>query len=102
MQPQSVIRQRIAEHMTLSKRISPHVYSVDEADLTHIVQLREATQEEFQKHNNTKLTFMPFFVRACAAALREFPLVNAPHDCTKSVKCTARSILALPWLSTKV
>jgi pyruvate dehydrogenase E2 component (dihydrolipoyllysine-residue acetyltransferase) len=80
VQPMSVMRQRIAEHMVLSKRVSPHVYSIDEADMTHITQLRVAAKSEFEKRNETKLTFMPFFVRACAEALRAFPLVNASVD----------------------
>ena len=73
VQPMNVMRQRIAEHMVLSKRVSPHVYSFDEADMTSILALRDAAREEFQKRNNTKLTFMPFFVRAAAEALRAFP-----------------------------
>ena len=80
VRPLSVMRQRIAEHMTLSKRISPHVYSIDEADLTQIVQIREAAQGEFQERHQTKLTFMPFFVRACVEALRDFPTLNASLD----------------------
>ncbi len=40
VQPMSVMRQRIAEHMVLSKRVSPHVYSIDEADMTGIAALR--------------------------------------------------------------
>ena len=80
VQPMSVMRQRIAEHMVLSKRVSPHVYSIDEADMTHVAQLRAAAKSEFEKRNETKLTFMPFFVRACAEALRAFPLVNASVD----------------------
>jgi len=80
VQPMSVMRQRIAEHMVLSKRVSPHVYSIDEADMTHVAQLRAAAKIEFEKRNETKLTFMPFFVRACAEALRAFPLVNASVD----------------------
>jgi pyruvate dehydrogenase E2 component (dihydrolipoamide acetyltransferase) len=85
VQPMSVMRQRIAEHMVLSKRISPHVYSVDEADMTHVAQSRAAAKSEFEKRNETKLTFMPFFVRACAEALRAFPLVNASVDGTNVV-----------------
>jgi pyruvate dehydrogenase E2 component (dihydrolipoyllysine-residue acetyltransferase) len=79
-QPMSVMRQRIAEHMVLSKRVSPHVYSFDEADMTRILALRDAAKDEFEKRHNTKLTFMPFFVRACAEALRAFPIVNASID----------------------
>ena len=80
VQPMSVMRQRIAEHMVASKRVSPHVYSIDEADMTHIAQLRAGAKSEFEKRNETKLTVMPFFVRACAQALRAFPLVNASVD----------------------
>ena len=47
VQPMSVMRQRIAEHMVLSKRVSPHVYSIDEADMTAIAQVREAARAEF-------------------------------------------------------
>jgi pyruvate dehydrogenase E2 component (dihydrolipoamide acetyltransferase) len=80
VQPMSVMRQRIAEHMVLSKRVSPHVYSIDEADMTHVAQVRAAAKSEFEKRHETKLTFMPFFVRACVEALRAFPVVNASVD----------------------
>jgi len=84
VQPMSVMRQRIAEHMVLSKRVSPHVYSVDEADMTRVVQVRDAAKQEFEQRQ-IKLTFMPFFVRACVGALREFPAVNASIDGTNVV-----------------
>jgi pyruvate dehydrogenase E2 component (dihydrolipoamide acetyltransferase) len=77
VQPMSVMRQRIAEHMVLSKRVSPHVYSIDEADMTRIAHVREAARAEFEQKHQMKLTFMPFFVRACVDALRDFPTVNA-------------------------
>jgi 2-oxoglutarate dehydrogenase E2 component (dihydrolipoamide succinyltransferase) len=79
------MRRNIAEHMVLSKRVSPHVYSVDEADMTRIVELRQSAAAEFEKREQLKLTFMPFFVRACAEALREFPIVNASVDGTNVV-----------------
>jgi len=79
-EPLSVMRQRIAEHMVLSKRVSPHVYSIDEADMTRIARLRAASQNEFAERHQTKLTFMAFFVRACVGALRDFPTVNASLD----------------------
>jgi 2-oxoglutarate dehydrogenase E2 component (dihydrolipoamide succinyltransferase) len=79
-QPMSVMRQRIAEHMVLSKRVSPHVYSIDEVDMTRVAEARKAAAAEFEKRNELKLTFMPFFVRACAEALRAFPAVNASVD----------------------
>src|SRR3989442_274129 len=85
VQPMTVMRQRIAEHMVVSKRVSPHVYSVDEVDMTRIVQLRDRTKNEFEKRFDTKLTFTPFFVRACVEGLRAFPTVNASADGTNVV-----------------
>jgi len=79
-QPMSVMRQRIAEHMVASKHVSPHVYSIDEADMTRIAKLRERSKAAFETKYATKLTFMPFFVRACVEALRDFPTVNASAD----------------------
>ncbi len=76
----SVMRQRIAEHMVASKRVSPHVYSIDEADMTRIAKIRERSKAAFETKYGTKLTFMPFFVRACVEALRAFPTVNASAD----------------------
>jgi 2-oxoglutarate dehydrogenase E2 component (dihydrolipoamide succinyltransferase) len=85
VQPMSVMRQRIAEHMVLSKRVSPHVYSIDEADMTRIAHVREAARSEFEQKHQMKLTFMPFFVRACVDVLRDFPTVNASVDGTNVV-----------------
>jgi pyruvate dehydrogenase E2 component (dihydrolipoamide acetyltransferase) len=85
VQPMSVMRQRIAEHMVISKRVSPHVYSVEEVDMTRIVALREKSKGEFESKHGTKLTFMPFFVRACVEGLRAFPTVNASVDGTNIV-----------------
>ena len=85
VQPMSVMRQRIAEHMVLSKRVSPHVYSLDEADMSRIIALRDAAKDDFEKQHGLKLTFMPFFARACAEALRAFPTVNASVDGTNVV-----------------
>ncbi|MGH9817347.1 MAG: biotin/lipoyl-containing protein, partial [Candidatus Acidiferrales bacterium] len=61
VQPMSVMRQRIAEHMVASKRVSPHVYSMDEVDMTRVAQLRAKHKGEFEKKFETKLSFMPFF-----------------------------------------
>ena len=79
-QPMSAMRQRIAEHMVASKHVSPHVYSIDEADMTKIAKIRERSKAAFEAKYGTKLTFMPFFVRACVEALRAFPTVNASAD----------------------
>jgi pyruvate dehydrogenase E2 component (dihydrolipoamide acetyltransferase) len=80
VQPMSVMRQRIAEHMLASKRVSPHVYSVDEVDMTKVASLRAKSKDEFEKRYETRLTFMPFFVKAAVAGLRAYPTMNASLD----------------------
>src|SRR5713226_8944455 len=67
VQPMTTMRQRIAEHMVVSKRVSAHVYSVDEIDMTKVAALRAKSKDEFEKRYETKLTFMPFFVKAAVA-----------------------------------
>ena len=100
VQPMSVMRQRIAEHMVLSKRVSAHVYSIDEADMTAIARLRASTKAKFEETTGTKLTFMPFFVRAAVEALRAFPTVNASVDGTNIIlhrECNIGIAVALDW-----
>jgi pyruvate dehydrogenase E2 component (dihydrolipoamide acetyltransferase) len=100
VQPMSVMRQRIAEHMVLSKHVSPHVYSVDEADVTGIATLRAKMKVKFEEASGTKLTFMPFFVRAAVEALRAFPTVNSSVDGTNIIlhkECNIGIAVALDW-----
>ncbi len=100
VQPMSVMRQRIAEHMVLSKRVSPHVYSIDEADVTGIAALRAKLKSKFEETTGTRLTFMPFFVRAAVEALRAYPTVNASVDGTNIVlhrDCNIGIAVALDW-----
>jgi 2-oxoglutarate dehydrogenase E2 component (dihydrolipoamide succinyltransferase) len=99
-QPMSAMRQRIAEHMVASKHVSPHVYSIDEADMTRIAKIRERSKSAFEAKYGTKLTFMPFFVRACVEALRAFPTVNASADGTTVVlhrEINVGIAVALDW-----
>jgi|SRR5579859_2196545 len=100
IEPMSNMRQRIAEHMLASKRVSPHVYSVDEVDMSKIAALRAKSKDEFEKRYETKLTFMPFFVKAAVAGLRAFPTVNASLDGTNVVLHKEINIgiaVALDW-----
>jgi len=73
----SVMRKKIAEHMTLSKRTSAHVTTVYEIDMTRIARLRDQHKREFQERTGTKLTFMPFIFQAVTAAIRKFPVFNS-------------------------
>lgn len=100
VQPMSTMRQKIAEHMVLSKRVSPHVYSVEEVDVTTIANLRAKTKAKFEQEVGTKLTFMPFFIRAAVDALRAYPTVNASVDGTNVVlhkECNIGIAVALDW-----
>src|SRR6266403_1081846 len=85
VQPMSTMRQRIAEHMVASKRVSAHVYSVDEIEMTKVAALRAKSKDEFEKRYETKLTFMPFFVKAAVAGLRAFPTLNGSLDGTNVI-----------------
>jgi pyruvate dehydrogenase E2 component (dihydrolipoamide acetyltransferase) len=100
VEPMSNMRQRIAEHMVASKRVSPHVYSVDEIDMTKVASLRAKAKDEFEQRYETKLTFMPFFVKAAVAGLRAFPTMNASLDGTNVVLHKEINIgiaVALDW-----
>ncbi|HEX8369315.1 MAG TPA: 2-oxoglutarate dehydrogenase, E2 component, dihydrolipoamide succinyltransferase [Pyrinomonadaceae bacterium] len=77
VEPMSMMRKKIAEHMTFSKQTSAHVTSVYEIDMTNVARFRERNKAEFQSRYGTKLTFMPFIFQATTAALRKFPVVNA-------------------------
>lgn len=100
IEPMSNMRQRIAEHMLASKHVSPHVYSVDEVDMSKVAALRAKSKDEFEKRYETKLTFMPFFVKAAVAGLRAFPTMNASLDGTNVVLHKEINIgiaVALDW-----
>lgn len=74
------MRQMIADHMVYSKHTSPHVTAYVEADLTHMVNWRNANKEAFQKKYGERLTFTPLFVEAVAKAVKDFPNINASVD----------------------
>jgi pyruvate dehydrogenase E2 component (dihydrolipoamide acetyltransferase) len=100
VEPMSNMRIRIAEHMVASKRVSAHVYSVDEVDMTKVASLRAKAKDEFQERYDTKLTFMPFFVKAAVAGLRAYPTMNASLDGTNVVLHKEINIgiaVALDW-----
>jgi 2-oxoglutarate dehydrogenase E2 component (dihydrolipoamide succinyltransferase) len=79
-EPMSTMRQKIAEHMIMSKRTSAHVTTVHRVDMTKVAKLRERSKAEFQARNGFSLTFLPFVAAATAEALRAFPIFNASID----------------------
>ncbi len=79
------VRKLIADHMVMSKQVSPHVTSVVEADVTELVLWRNKNKEAFEKKYGEKITFMPVFIEAVAAALAEFPFVNSSVDGDKII-----------------
>lgn len=73
------IRKKIAENMQMAKHIIPHFTLMDEADVTELVALRESLKEYAEK-NNTKITYLPFVVKAIISTCRQFPMFNASID----------------------
>ncbi|HEX7314620.1 MAG TPA: 2-oxoglutarate dehydrogenase, E2 component, dihydrolipoamide succinyltransferase [Pyrinomonadaceae bacterium] len=73
----SVMRKKIAEHMTMSQRTSAHVATVYEIDMTRVHRLREQKKAEFQQKAGTKLSYMPFIFQAVTQAIRKFPVFNS-------------------------
>ena len=74
------MRKLIADHMVMSKQVSPHVTSFIDADVTHIVNWRNRVKDNFSKREGEKITFTPIFIHAAAQALREFPQINVSLD----------------------
>jgi len=74
--PMDRIRKLIADHMVMSKSTSPHVTSFIDADVTRLVNWRNANKEKFLAAEGQKLTLTPIFVDAVARALYEFPMIN--------------------------
>jgi 2-oxoglutarate dehydrogenase E2 component (dihydrolipoamide succinyltransferase) len=77
--PMSVMRKKIAEHMVLSARTSPHVYSVYEVSFARIAALRGERKAQYEAAGS-KLTYTAFIAKVIVDALREFPIVNASVD----------------------
>lgn len=74
------MRQMIADHMVYSKHTSPHVTAYVEADMTNMVNWRNANKKAFEEKYGERLTFTPLFVEAVAKAVKDFPNINASVD----------------------
>ncbi|HEY6900393.1 MAG TPA: dihydrolipoamide acetyltransferase family protein, partial [Puia sp.] len=79
------MRRLIADHMVRSVHTSPHVTSMSEADVTHMVHWREKVKKEFEKRENTKLTFTPLFIEAVVRCIKKYPLINSSLDGDKII-----------------
>ncbi len=84
--PMTRMGKLIAEHMIHSVTTSAHVQSFVEADVTKVVQWRNAKKGEFESREGEKLTFTPIFMEAVAKALKAFPMVNISVDGDNVIK----------------
>ncbi|QQS46328.1 MAG: 2-oxoglutarate dehydrogenase, E2 component, dihydrolipoamide succinyltransferase [Acidobacteriota bacterium] len=80
VEPMSTMRRKIAENMLLSRRTAAHVTTFFEVDFTNIARLRERIKKNFEAQNGTKLTYLPFIIKATIDALKAIPIVNASSD----------------------
>jgi 2-oxoglutarate dehydrogenase E2 component (dihydrolipoamide succinyltransferase) len=80
------MRKLIADHMVMSKHVSPHVTSFVEADVTNMVLWRDKIKGAFEKREGEKMTFTPLFVEAVAKAIKDYPMVNVSVDGQNIIK----------------
>jgi 2-oxoglutarate dehydrogenase E2 component (dihydrolipoamide succinyltransferase) len=80
------MRKLIADHMVMSKHVSPHVTSFVEADVTNIVRWRDKVKKEFEKREGEKITFTPIFIEALVKAIKDFPMINISLNGTQIIK----------------
>lgn len=74
------MRKLIADHMVMSKQVSPHVTSYVEADVTNLVMWRNRVKKEFQEREGEKITFTPIFMEAVIRAIKDMPMINVSVD----------------------
>lgn len=79
------MRKLIADHMVMSKQVSPHVTSFIDVDVTTIVNWRNKVKDAFLKREGEKLTFTPIFIDAAGNAIKDFPGINASVDGSKII-----------------
>mgnify|MGYP000160849423 CR=1 FL=1 len=79
------MRKLIADHMVMSKHVSPHVTSFVEVDVTNLVNWRNRVKDQFKKQYGENITFTPIFIEAVARAIRDFPMINVSVDGTRIV-----------------
>ncbi|HKK21167.1 MAG TPA: dihydrolipoamide acetyltransferase family protein [candidate division Zixibacteria bacterium] len=75
-QPLQGIRKMISDHMVKSVQTSPHVTTFEDIDMTELVAYRNEIKGDFKRTYGANITFMPFIIKACCVALKEFPKIN--------------------------
>ena len=80
------MRRLIADHMVMSKHVSPHVTSFVEADVTNLVNWRNKIKKSFLERHGEKITYTPIFIEAIVKAIQDFPMVNVAVDGTTIVR----------------
>jgi pyruvate dehydrogenase E2 component (dihydrolipoamide acetyltransferase) len=85
LEEMSPMRSRIAEHMVLSRRISAHVYTVWDADMSLVAALRDKHKERWREQHGVPLTYTAFLMKATIDALKDFPVLNAAVDGTRII-----------------
>ena len=79
------IRKLIAEHMVMSKRVSPHVTNMVEVDVTNVVLWRNRIKDEFYQREKEKITYLPVFLEATIRAIKDYPIINGSVDGDKII-----------------
>jgi pyruvate dehydrogenase E2 component (dihydrolipoamide acetyltransferase) len=85
VEPMSVMRQKIAEHMVFSKHTAAHVTTVHKVDFTKVAKARDKAKSNVQAQYGFSLTFLPFVLKAACVALRQFPILNASIEGTNII-----------------
>jgi 2-oxoglutarate dehydrogenase E2 component (dihydrolipoamide succinyltransferase) len=80
------MRKLIADHMVMSKSVSPHVTSFVEADVTNLVHWRNKVKKEFSAREGENITFTPIFIEAVVRAIQDFPMINVSVNGTTIIK----------------
>ena len=78
-EPLRGIRKKVAENLQMAKHVIPHFTLMEEAEVNELVTLRESLKDYAEK-NKTKVTYLPFVIKALVATIREFPMFNASID----------------------
>ena len=86
------MRKLIADHMVMSKHVSPHVTSFVEADVTNIVNWRNKVKSKFFETHGENITFTPIFIEAIVKAIKDFPMINVSVNGTTIIKKSAINI----------